>query len=551
MIPTSQLLASAVLLVPAWLQAPTPAPPAPPAPQEPAALLTPLVSEGEALPLVPRVSGRARTVAVLAERLEDAAARPGTKLLLEPFAGETWHLSSVRAESAFGGGAVYSAKVVDREDSERGHATLSVLSGSVAGSVRIDARLLRIEPAGGGAHRVVEMDESAFPTCATDASVHRVDAPLPGQDPSGGGGAPKAATNLPTVDVLVVYTTAAKNAQGGANAMTALINLAVAETNQAYLNSDVLQRLRLVHLAELTGYAENGDFNTELNRLTNPGDGWIDNVHALRDQYGADEVSMILASTQYCGIAWLMGNPSHNFQSSAFNAVSRTCTTGYYSFAHELGHNMGSHHDLANAGGTPSFPYSYGWRTANGLWRTILAYAPGTRIQYFSNPNKTFSGQVLGLLNQAENWKSLNNTADTVAQWRCAVPVAYGSAKVTSAFTLPRISWSGKPLANGTGNFSVRIENAIPGNTALVFYGCVTRHTPFLGGTLWVGPPVTRLPAQVLDGAGNASFPFPITLFSPGDEIYCQGWFRDPAHPDGTGSGLTEGLRVDTCQFQP
>lgn len=537
--------ALAALLVP---QTP---PPRPPAIQSPAPLLLELEARADALPLAAAVSARARTVAVRSDLLEDAAGRPGATLALEGFDGERWTLRGIAARPAWRGGRVFEARVVDAGGGERGDLVLSVFEDAVAGSVRVDERLLRVEPAGDGAHRLVEIDEHAFPPCATRGEEHLVEHPAhaggPQQAPKGG--ALAATTNLPTVDVMVVYTTQAKNQQGGTNAMNALINLAVTETNQAYQNSDVGQRLRLVHAEELVGYSESGNFSTELNRLTNPGDGWFDNVHALRDQYGADEVSMFIASTQYCGIAWLMGNPSHAFQSSAFNVVSRTCATGYYSFGHELGHNMGSHHDIANAGGNPSFPYSYGWRTANGAWRTILAYAPGTRIKWFSNPSKTYNGQVLGATGQAENWKSLDGTAPTTSQWRCAVPAPYGQGKFSSSLNLPRMTWSGKPVSDGSGGFTVGVLDAEPNNTAIVFYGFAPDSAPFLGGVRWVAPPVTRLPPQVLDGSGSATWSFPITLFAPGDELYVQGWFRDPAHPDGTGSGLTDALRIDVCQF--
>jgi hypothetical protein len=49
-------------------------------------------------------------------------------------------------------------------------------------------------------------------------------------------------------DVLVVYTAAARMAAGSTAAMQALINLGVAETNQAYANSGIIPRLRLVHI---------------------------------------------------------------------------------------------------------------------------------------------------------------------------------------------------------------------------------------------------------------------------------------------------------------
>jgi hypothetical protein len=43
----------------------------------------------------------------------------------------------------------------------------------------------------------------------------------------------------------------------------------------------------------------------------------------------------------------------------AFNVVKDDCATGYYSFGHEIGHNLGLSHDHDNASGG-LFDYSYG-----------------------------------------------------------------------------------------------------------------------------------------------------------------------------------------------
>ena len=45
-----------------------------------------------------------------------------------------------------------------------------------------------------------------------------------------------------------------------------------------------------------------------------------------------------------CGIGWLMSGNNPGFGPNAFSVVDQTCATGYYSFGHELGHNMGLNH---------------------------------------------------------------------------------------------------------------------------------------------------------------------------------------------------------------
>lgn len=62
-------------------------------------------------------------------------------------------------------------------------------------------------------------------------------------------GYPPAAMSF--VDIAVVYTQAARKTAGGTAEMEALIDLIVAETNQAYLDSEVNQRLVLVAREEV------------------------------------------------------------------------------------------------------------------------------------------------------------------------------------------------------------------------------------------------------------------------------------------------------------
>lgn len=63
---------------------------------------------------------------------------------------------------------------------------------------------------------------------------------------------------------------------------------------------------------------------------------------AILAQLGADMTTMIVENTAYCGMAWVITDPTSTSQaSSAFSIVSYTCWNGYHSMAHELGHNMG------------------------------------------------------------------------------------------------------------------------------------------------------------------------------------------------------------------
>ena len=210
--------------------------------------------------------------------------------------------------------------------------------------------------------------------------------------------------------------------------MEALINLAVEETNTAFANSQISPRLRLVHMAEVN-YTETGNMGTDLSRLRGKTDGYMDEVHAWRDAYAADQVSLIESTGNYCGIAYLMTSVGSYFQSSAFAVVHRSCATGYYTFGHEWGHNAGSHHDRANAGSSPAYAYSYGDQAPDSAYRTVMAYNAGCgcpKSQHFSNPDILYGGQPTGIdhdidpANSADNARSINNVAYTMANFRAS-----------------------------------------------------------------------------------------------------------------------------------
>ena len=272
-------------------------------------------------------------------------------------------------------------------------------------------------------YMISQLDQSLYPDDIVLEPVLPADALPPVQ--------PDVGTQAITyIDVMVVYTSRAVTAVGGVSAMNALVDLAVQETNQSYINSNVNQRLNLVYQGQIA-YDEgaNPDFGTTLNRLTEKADGHMDNVHALRDAHGADVVNLMIEGSQYCGIAWLMNSPSVSFEADAFSVVAQSCATGYYSFAHELGHNMGSRHDTyVDANNTP-YPYSHGFTYPAGNWRTIMAYnnactAMGkncTRLQFWSNPTVNREGVAMGNASTADNHASLNNTAATVAAFRTSI----------------------------------------------------------------------------------------------------------------------------------
>ena len=335
--------------------------------------------------------------------------------------------------------------------------TLFIRGTAMTGDIRVGDRVYQVR-SGGLDHAVYEVDAGAFPQCAGA----RVPPPLAPRTRA----ATRAVEDGSVIDVLVVYTSAVSAALGGTTQVQDLVSLAVAQSNQVYANSGVIQRMRLVHTAEVA-YSESGfNFGEALNRLTTKGDGFLENVHTLRDTYKADEVVMLVESSSAGGLGWVLNALSDTFEAYAFAVVSRAAATGNFSFVHELGHNMGCHHDRANVppGAAGAFDYSYGFGCPQ--FATVMAYpggANGARIGYFSNPLVNYTGVPTGIAagpTAADNARSLNGTRVTVSNFRVSTATTTtlsgivssggsGLAGVTVMAVGP-VSRSAVTAANGT-----------------------------------------------------------------------------------------------------
>jgi hypothetical protein len=303
-----------------------------------------------------------------------------------------------------------------------GYFYLTVVDGAFMAHVASGLGVYEVSFAGDNLYRAIQIDQSKFVDHDPAAKFDPPGAVIP----EGSLGA--TADSAAQIDIMVVYTDDARAAAGSTAAMKATILTALNETNQSYANDGVTTRLRLVHVQEYS-YAETGDLFTDLARLTNTTDAYFSTVHSLRNTYAADMVGLIVEhGGPYCGLA----NAVMATASNAFQVTARSCTTGYYSFGHEFGHLQGARHDVYVDPGTTPYAYGHGYvhtgTTAATRWRTIMAYDAKcndlgyscTRLQWWSNPVKTWLGAAMGNA-QSKNYQVLNNTAYTVANFRKAV----------------------------------------------------------------------------------------------------------------------------------
>ncbi|MEW6266122.1 MAG: M12 family metallo-peptidase [Thermodesulfobacteriota bacterium] len=306
---------------------------------------------------------------------------------------------------------------------DRGQVIMVLDQGNLTAVISRPGGLYEVRPLTGGTHVIREIDQSKF---EREAPAR----PAPPPDNKAAGLDSRIESTV-TIDVAVAYT---QDAAADSGNIANDIILAVADANQAYVNSGINQRLNLVDTKQVN-YAESGDVCVDLDRLRDSADGDMDDLHDWRDSVGADcLVLMVKNGSGYVGCAYQMSVVDDYFAAWAFSVVRLGAATANHTFAHELGHNMGARHDCDQDALDTPYVYAHGYLDPNHAWRTIMAYASSfneTRIPYFSNPDLLYGGEPLGEASgacQADNRGVLNNTASTVAAFRTSTGGASPSA---------------------------------------------------------------------------------------------------------------------------
>ena len=312
---------------------------------------------------------------------------------------------------------------------------------TMAGTVQHEGRIYSLRRMRGGIHAVavVEMTEDRMPpehapmplgmrandpslrddplVQQGDASMLRPHAPIAEksapkdkviQSPT------KTASKEIVIDVIVAYTK--KAASNYADVRRELVDLSIEEANQSFRISNLGQiKLRLVH-AYQTDYVEEGEHFDHLWRFADKGDGYMEEIHGLRDKYGADVAVLIVDDPKGCGLATRVFADAED----AFAVVHHECAASTYSVAHEIGHIIGARHDLNIDKTMTPFPYGHGF--VNGTkWRDIMSYKESCggcpRLPVWSSPRVMIRGEPAGTPH-TDNSRVIAEQAARVANFR-------------------------------------------------------------------------------------------------------------------------------------
>jgi len=203
------------------------------------------------------------------------------------------------------------------------------------------------------------------------------------------------------IDVIVAYTRGA--AKHYTDIRRDLVDLAIEEANESFRLSNLAHiRLCVAHAYE-TDYVEEGSHFDHLWRFTDKGDGYMDEVHYLRDEFHADIGILIVDDPKGCGLATRV----HAESDEAFAVAHHECAAANYTLAHEVGHLIGASHDLSYFSGNK-------WRDIMGS-KESCGGCP--RLPVWSSPMVLVNGEPAGTADR-DNARVIAEQAARVAAFR-------------------------------------------------------------------------------------------------------------------------------------
>lgn len=309
-----------------------------------------------------------------------------------------------------------------------GSGTFTARGGRVTGQFSGPDGRHRLAPDPVSGHRLQFIDRGDLPEdiCLSELAP-AVDTPRTGtgERTSQAGFPADESEDPPLIDVMVLYTPQAVQDLGGKEETRLEALNTIAAANTAAEGSELEMRFRTVNLRPWDLEEAEENQWQDLNELLED-----DELDALRDEYGADLVALLGHYTDFCGVAWVKGEYDEDFPLN-YSLNSTAFDGGCLSIqvvAHEMGHNMGLHHDPENAPppGDAIEPFAFG-HFVDLQFRTVMSYDTECTngncplIDNFSNPDVMDpgdSGYETGIADERDNARVLEKTAPYVEQFR-------------------------------------------------------------------------------------------------------------------------------------
>lgn len=281
---------------------------------------------------------------------------------------------------------------------------------NITGSVTVNGQHYSIDALGNGEHALIKVDDT-FPT----------EEPEPLEVPRFPFNQPKILP--PTTehsDIRVMIVTSEQAYQQTADLEGKVASL-FAEANVGNKQSNVNITFENAGIFKVD-LQDSGDLYEHLYAIEDPETPLGAQVAIARDERRADLVVWLGSSENsptICGVAYVNAPKESAFSATSLNCIGR----GAYTFAHEMGHNMGLRH---NYDGTHSDveEYAYGHRTMH-LFRTIMSkkFSTENRINYWSNPDIHYNGSnyLMGTKEHANAARRLNEVREYYANFYPAV----------------------------------------------------------------------------------------------------------------------------------
>lgn len=365
-------------------------------------------------------------------------ANPHSNILTLPLFGENLNIIRKQGLSRSESDYTWHGKI---ENDDTSSVVLTVKDGHLYGNIQQNGQPYEIRKAPeGGLYQILRV--TGTPVASGNDVFH---GNLASESQTAAGGvdsgtvstsAPATSDQAPVVDVLVFYTAAlaAREGQG----LNAFLQNRVDIANAAYADSGVQGSLNLLKAVQLDAsqekiLSEDIPIYQALEKLSAE-----NTARQLRDDIGADLVSLVrkYQGQGLCGLGTINFKYSQNgkpelLPESAYSVTEtgrwQISQTSYSycvesTFAHEIGHNLGARHDRDHASGRGIFSYSFAYDRP-GEFATIMSY-DNPKINFFSTPNRTFSGMPIGIAEgssaSADNVRTFNQTLPMAANFRTA-----------------------------------------------------------------------------------------------------------------------------------